>query len=535
MGKTDKIRQFGEKYGTWVILFLLAVMELYFFWFLNKYMNLLIGSDESSELLLGKILSQGNGIYSTNWYYSSEFRILHSTLIYSLVFRFIQNWRMVRLVSVVIIHVILLASLWFLTRQIRISKLFPLIALLVLTPISDDYYYIVLWAGHYTPSVILSFLGLGFMAGYTADSGKGKNLLYLILSLVIAFLTCAVGLRQMLSVYLPAALTAMFFYLLLYTGRPALKKVTALRLCTITFLDLLAGGLGYLFNQIVLTKYFSFMGWGFKFTGFNLDRFIETINGFLNSFGFRIGEVTAKSLISNVVAGIVFLLAVFAIVYALKNSAWVSRTYYSMTVFFLFGLMLFLLLYGFSDMSYFDRYNLTLLVFVWFLIALWIHEAHWFSNRTVFAVTPLLLMMIGAGMLEYRYQRNACLLDYEAEDRTPLAAFLKEQGYTYGYSGFWEANVLTELADGDIEMQIWFFGHNKMNEHVITDVEPWGQVISHNGYIPEGKVFALFSGKDYHYYQNKQLLPEDHLIYETENHRVYSFRNYEEMKSYLVK
>ena len=67
MGKTDKIRQFGEKYGTWVILFLLAVMELYFFWFLNKYMNLLIGSDESSELLLGKILSQGNGIYSTNW------------------------------------------------------------------------------------------------------------------------------------------------------------------------------------------------------------------------------------------------------------------------------------------------------------------------------------------------------------------------------------------------------------------------------------------------------------------------------------
>lgn len=32
------------------------------------------------------------------------------------------------------------------------------------------------------------------------------------------------------------------------------------------------------------------------------------------------------------------------------------------------------------------------------------------------------------------------------------AAWLEQEGYTLGYSSFWNANVLTELSDGQIEM-----------------------------------------------------------------------------------
>ena len=535
MGKTEKIRKFADQYGSYMILFLLAAMELYAFWFLNKYMSLMIGSDESSELVLGKLLSQGNGIYSTNWYYSSEFRILHSTLIYSLMFRILNNWHMVRLFSVIILHVILLASLWFMTKETKISRLFPLIALLIMIPVSDDYYYILLWGGHYTPCVILSFAGLGLIAGYVQDHGKIRTIIYLIISCVISFLTCAVGLRQMLSIYMPAFLSSLLFLLSLGGKNPVLEKRTNFRLLMISLANIITGVFGYLFNKIVLTKYFSFMGWSFRFTDFSLERFMETVNGFLHTFGFRIGTVNAKSVLSNVIAGIIFLLVVFAVVYALRHYREVSRTYLGMTVFFLIGITLFVLLYGFSDMSYMDRYNVPTLVYIWLLIAMWLKEADYFQNRSVFVMTPLLCMMVFAGFLEFRYQRSFALLDYEAEDRIPMAEYIKGQGYTYGYSGFWEANVLTELTNGTVEMQIWFFGHNKMNEHVITDVEPWGQVISHNGYIPDGKVFAVFSEKDYHYYQNKQLLPEDHLIYHTDQHRVYGFRDYEEMKEYLVR
>lgn len=529
-----KMNGFMEKYRTAFLLLFLACFEICFFAFLNKYMDLMISSDESSELLLGRILSEENQILSANWYYSSELRILSSPLVYALVFKFVHNWHLVRLISLAILHLIMLAGLWFMTNESKIFRLFPLLALLVMIPVSGDYFYIVLWGAHYLPYIAISFLGIGFLFGFEKDSGVGKRSFFLICSCVLAFLACAVGLRQMLILYLPLFFTSIVLLLSLVLGKNIYEGKSIKRISVFSFLSSGFGFAGYLFNKLVLSRYYSFMGWKFQFVDFSLDRFVEVVNGFLHSFGFRTGAVTPKSAVSNVIAGILFLLVVFAILYAIRHSMSISKTYYFMTVFFLSALSLFVLLYGFSDMSYLDRYNLPTLIYVWFLIAMWIEEAEYFQEKSEFVVLALVLGVTCAGLVQYRYQRNAVLLDEERESRVKVADYVLNEGYDYGYSGFWEANVLTEHTDGQVEMQIWFFGEDKINEHQVIDVEPWGQVISHNGYIPEGKVFALFSEKDYFYYDRSDLLPEDHLVFSTDYHRVYGFEDYNEMKQYLV-
>ena len=38
------------------------------------------------------------------------------------------------------------------------------------------------------------------------------------------------------------------------------------------------------------------------------------------------------------------------------------------------------------------------------------------------------------------------------EHLTPVVGFLQDNGYTFGYANFWDANVITEMTNGQIEM-----------------------------------------------------------------------------------
>ena len=64
-----------------------------------------------------------------------------------------------------------------------------------------------------------------------------------------------------------------------------------------------------------------------------------------------------------------------------------------------------------------------------------------------------------------------------------VADWLHEQGYTRGYATFWQANVITELTDGAIEM--W-----QVEDLASLAMRPWLQKTSHAS-PPEGRTFVL--------------------------------------------
>ena len=73
----------------------------------------LLDADMSSELVLAQQLKQTGGILSSNWYYSTEVRVLNTQLVYSLLFHAFDDWQTVRLVGNITLYLVLLGSYYF--------------------------------------------------------------------------------------------------------------------------------------------------------------------------------------------------------------------------------------------------------------------------------------------------------------------------------------------------------------------------------------------------------------------------------------
>ena len=102
-------------------------------------------------------------------------------------------------------------------------------------------------------------------------------------------------------------------------------------------------------------------------------------------------------------------------------------------------------------------------------------------------VVPM-LALVGvflAGNAVYR-DRDLNTYGTELED---IAQYLLDEGCTQGYATFWNANVLTEITDGEIEVfAVENWDNGRINE--------WLQRTDHLERTPEGRVFAIFRASD---------------------------------------
>lgn len=76
-----------------------------------------IDADMSSELVLSKLLSQEHGVLSTNWYYSTELRVLNTQLVFVPLFHLFRDWQTVRAVgTAILLALMVLSSIFFCKR-----------------------------------------------------------------------------------------------------------------------------------------------------------------------------------------------------------------------------------------------------------------------------------------------------------------------------------------------------------------------------------------------------------------------------------
>ena len=102
-----------EKIERGLLLFgkiMLVTVVLVNAWVTYRYYFNFVTADDASELVLSKMLAAEGGVLSTNWHYSTELEILNTQLVYSFLFRFISNFKVVRILGQVILSGIFLAS-----------------------------------------------------------------------------------------------------------------------------------------------------------------------------------------------------------------------------------------------------------------------------------------------------------------------------------------------------------------------------------------------------------------------------------------
>ena len=95
--------------------------------FLSDCSGKMLDSDMSSELVLGKLLADKGGLLSTDWYYSTEVRVLNTQIVYKTLFEFTDNWHLLRYLGSLINALILVVCGGYLTFTMGLKKYIPFI------------------------------------------------------------------------------------------------------------------------------------------------------------------------------------------------------------------------------------------------------------------------------------------------------------------------------------------------------------------------------------------------------------------------
>ncbi len=521
-----------KKLGKILSLLLLAIFFFLTIYYVRENLYYMLDSDQSSELILGRLLAKEGGILSKNWYYSTELRVLNTNLFYAFFFRFTDNWRHVRLLSYICMYIILLLTYFFMEKALGIKKYICLFAIILMLPFSVDYYVYVLQGGYYLPHLSIAFLTIALLAVFARKSGGAKYGIAFF-SFVLAFLSGLGGPRQVFVLYFPLFLAAAGIYWFLKLKEEVYRNFLLIASC-----DFLGSILGYAINSKILSKIYCFKDYEINFTGFSFSELETMINGLLYDFGYSCESLFSFALIRNLLTAAWVLLTLYSIYYALKNVNKVSAEYVLLAVFTMAAYFVFILLYLFTDMEYRSRYWVLLVIFSIPLILFLLNE--WELKKYMAGRLALLFLAVSCicGLAFYK--------EYWKTDKNneimQICSIVLNKGYDAGYGTFWNSNILTELSNGKLETYTWATDEDETTDvdlktlyqtKTVDTIDEWLQLKEHKEKKPEGKVFLIFTTFQVENNNWKNNLKDEDLIYSSENYRVYGYESHETMTSIL--
>lgn len=324
----------------------------------------------------------------------------------------------------------------------------PLVGLPLLSPLSIPYVNNLLRGVYYIPHAAISLTPLGLLV-QQAKTQKRKSRIALLYGLcLLSFGAGLGGIRQL-------------FVFHARSSRVHLPGCFADR-CWLPALPVL----GFLINKVLLSNIYTYeyyMG-SLAFTPFNFENIGVIFRDLLAFFGYRIGTVNLQTLSCNFLMCILLGFTLVAVVRFLRSRHSDRFIEHSLLACFLpAGLLLYVLLYAFTNNDYFPTYIIPILIFTFLLIGALLEQLDW--KKWIIRVTTVL---------------STCLLLFCSEATW--------NSITTGYSIFRrDENMLTELSNGEIEMYVLQDHPNK-----IDDLYKRLRVKAHSTPKPDGPFFLLF-------------------------------------------
>ena len=531
----------------WIFMVIGGLFTLFLIFKKDFYME---NSDIASDMILGKLLSTEGGIMSQNWYYSTELHVIHTQLIYKLLFYiWPDNFLMVRLVAAVIFLVLIVASFMYMAKGAGLYREGLFAASILTWPFGQWYVRIVTFGQSYVTYFIIAFFSMGLffravrpvVGGISEDedSRENKAVLFILLGLlaVVSFAAGLGGVRLLMICYAP--LMAASLIVLLYAHYYMFKNKTksgkiaaaANRIFIVALVPFVFSCIGLYINRKILCNKYHFQD-QFRelWKNFSFDAIANTLTDAFTLFGWHanVNFVSWQGII-NCLNFILLVLLIGSIVRVYKR-------------FFRYGEMtqLFLLYVG----------TLTLVTTVVLSCSYKYYSYYWLP------VIPYFLLILG---IEFKYEESGYIRHYEPviglfvglciatasvsvyadpnpEDIyqdyaiTDAIEWIKGTDYTDGFALFWSSNVVMALTDGRIDMHTV-----KEIDHLedLDNAYPWLQNVEHTKSLPEGRFFVLVSARDYDLGNPDSadiFRLSDHLIYGTDSAYIYGF---DSMEDYL--
>ncbi|MCL2138756.1 MAG: hypothetical protein FWH41_04405, partial [Treponema sp.] len=416
------------------------------------YGHLWLDSDHASEMVLGKHLADNNVLVSTGWYYSTELRIIYQTLFTMPLFKMLgafENWALIRSINIMLNIMVLLLSYAFLMKQFKIPLKWILITcLFFIMPLSYDYWHFVLFGGYYIFFIAQFFICLGLFYKLTLHKGTVKQslpafVLFSLLSLMLG----VQGIRALFAFYIPLLAACAFM-----RGEIMPKKKAVF----LSIFGLACCCAGYVIN-FLLRFSFSVTSYDKMLTEYP-SNFLQKIGlSLMNLAGF-FGYSAGTALISA--QGFLGLSAIAAACFLLW-AVYKSSRFEFLPLFFLTSAACNIFTFVIVDQPIVRRYFILFMIFYIPLAAVLfnhtekkyipignvINDGFWALKRTAI-ICGIALFVISQGLLNFKNftENNA------NETRQGCINYMLENQLEFGFATFWNANIITELTNGRVEI-----------------------------------------------------------------------------------
>ena len=400
-----------------------------------------LNSDLSADMILPELLSRTGGIVSNNWYYSTEFRFLHTQLILKPFFLFMSDWRLIRACGTAVCLLLLAGSFIFLCKSVSSGKNLLLAAPLILWPFSYTYQTFVLFGLCYVPYLFILFISLGLVLG---RDGRRESLRRAAL-LILSFAAGIGGFRMPAVCYAPLVFAAAVSGISYSESRKWEAGPELFR----SVIALAGSFAGWLVNALFLSSRYHFATHEeIRLTAPQWGRLIQAVKHAITVMGANNPARASFSSVPGVLMFLVLLLISVFYVRLLMNWRTLSR---EIRTFLVFVLLCFLATAAvpFLTTEYWsERY----MIFpgVCFLLIPGLYFSHFpLSSRSFAALCALILVPeLAAGIAQYR--------SFAVNERYPeqkgVIQYVLGSGMEFGFGGWGCSDVLTELSDGRIHL-----------------------------------------------------------------------------------
>ena len=463
-----------RKQSHWLLLGLVILLTLYMDVYVAR--NVLDG-DASDLLYCGNIFAQEKDLFSTNYYYSTEVRLLGMSSVFSFFFLLTGQWTLVRVLGTITVQTIYALSFLFMTRQAGLSrKTRVTVAALSLLPFSIPYARIVLYHLYYTLYLANMFFIIGLTL-WTLRRGKEGLKQALLPAVLLGLLWTFVGLngiRHMLLIGIPLLVGCIVELLRAFRkapwvyGKPWRQQVLlhteAFRLTLLMIGSCLCFLAGFVINQHVLLPYYGIVNsssaWYAPIQ--TAQRYADIWNGWLTAIGVRNSALSLVGIrgFSLAAALVSFVWLLYRSVCFLRKGGTMEQrllgglyalSMFSTTLVFVFD----------SGCRFYELYYVPVIVLALPTLALELddHPPVLTARKALCFLVSLCFLFQGAYSAWYlRVERRnmdtwSGLTHQDltcADECRDCVAFMQENGYQYGMMPYWHANVMIELSNGSL-------------------------------------------------------------------------------------
>lgn len=492
-----------------------------------------VNSDLAAEFILAGECNLEKSLLPTGYYYATELRTLNTEIFSAPIFWFTANWTVNKTLTTFFCCALLFVVTWFLLKFIDIKetwvKLF--VSFMIFSPFSWQAMYIGTWGNYYLPHITICFAYLILFIKLCYNTPKHKKLLFLIFQ-ITAFICGLSTIRYVLNFVIPVTSAA----ILLETNKKETAKITEFKkfwidnfTVFVASTSLFSCGIGYVFSSTVIQHFYTLSHFNkIQFCTLGETSLLDLLRAILDTFGYQEGvSVMTPAGFINLLVIVGLVISIVNIKPLLKNE---NLSFIQRFILLFVIISFFFNTFIYYTVEFYNRYYYSILVLFFLIFAIEI------SNPCFNKIAKWIMgCCIGIAFISSCYMTILHFINNnENSNREGSINYLLENDYSFGYALFENANVITFLTDGQIEVGNLQKTEPSPGDFIPTEKYDYDKWLTLRRYYENnndcGNIFLLLSTNEYNHAKDYAVIRNGKEVYRDDFFVIFDYPSHEAFK-----